>query len=203
LTATITDVQTTLAFSRKKLGRKMLTLGVTGLVVGILLLVFGDNDAILPGGIGVIAGGGMTAYEIYKIMRPSKPMLELTPRGIIIRFDMIKEMFIPWHEVHGVGSIEVSGDWLDRPVSWSNVTAVRVTKRFYDRNLHVDSNLLRGPHWHHFFIQRGDMVHVAFHEQLLPMKAEQLYAEIEARWLAFRGGKRATPAPAPTGGEAA
>jgi hypothetical protein len=194
VTATITDVQTTLAFSRKKLGRKMLWTGLLGLVVGVLLLIYGDNDAILPGGIGVLAGGPLAAYEVYKIMRPGKPMLELTPRGIIIRFDMIKEMFIPWHEVHGVGSIEVGGGWLDRSVSWSNVTAVRVTKRFYDRNLHVDSNFLRGPHWHHFFIQRGDMVDVAFHEQTLPMKAEQLYAEIEARWHAFRGAKRATPA---------
>jgi hypothetical protein len=194
LTATITDIQTTLQFSRKKIGRKMLLLGLTGLVAGILLLIYGDNDAILPGGLGVLVGVPMTAYELYKIMRPGKPMLELTPRGLILRFDLIKEMFIPWHEVHSVGSIEINGDWLDRSVSWSNVTAVRVTKRFYDRNLHVDSNFLRGPHWHHFFIPRGDMVDVAFHEQTLPMKAEQLYAEIEARWHAFRGEKRATPA---------
>jgi hypothetical protein len=201
LTATITDVQTTLAFSRRKLGRKLLWTGLLGLVLGVLLLVFGDNDAILPGGIGVLAGGPLTAYEVYKIMRPAKPLLELTPRGIILRYDLIKEMFIPWHEVHGVGSIEVSGDWHDHSVPWSVATAIRVTKRFYDRNLHVDSNFLRGPDWHRFFISRGDMVDVAFYEQILPMKAPQLYAEIEARWRAFRGAKRT--APAQPGGAAA
>ena len=90
MTATITDVQTTLAFSRKKLGRKMLWTGLLGLVVGVLLLIYGDNDAILPGGIGVLAGGPLAAYEVYKIMRPGKPMLELTPRGILIRYDVSK-----------------------------------------------------------------------------------------------------------------
>jgi hypothetical protein len=186
LTATITDVHTVLQFSRKKLGRKMLTLGLGGLVAGILLLVYGDNDAILPGGIGVLVGVPMTAYELYKTARPGKPMLELTPRGIILRYDLVQEMFLPWHEVHGVGSIEVNGDWHDHSVPGSIATAIRVTKRFYDRTLHVDSNFLRGPDWHRFFITRGDMVDVAFYEQIRPVKAAPLRAEIEARWLAFR-----------------
>ncbi len=194
MTLPITDVHTTLALSRKKMARKTLFLGVTGLVVGILLLIYGDNSAILPAGIGVLGGAPLTAYELYRIMRPTKPLLELTARGIILRYDLIKEMFIPWNEVRGVGSLEINRDWHDHSVPWSVITAIRVTKRFYDRNLHVDSNFLRGPHWHHFFIPRGDMVDVAFHEQILPMKAPQLYAEIEARWLAFRGASGAAAA---------
>jgi WD40 repeat protein len=72
---------------------------------------------------------------------------------------------------------------------------VEVSRRFYDRFIHVDSFLQRGPGWDNIFIQEGDAVQIALHGEMLPVKSEVLRAEIEERWKAFRDQPQGKTAP--------
>jgi hypothetical protein len=64
---------------------------------------------------------------------------------------------------------------------------VLVTKAFYDRVIHVDSWILRGPGWDAAYIPKDDMMQVAFHHEALPATAAELRTALETRWKAFRG----------------
>jgi hypothetical protein len=185
----VTDVQVTLRYGREKIGLRLLAIGVVGLFLGLAIVLYGDSrDLRLPGWVALILGAALTAYEFYKTANPGKPPLELSPRGIVFRIEMLKEIFIPWHEVRGVDAVEITDQtrrgalW---PVKFPNVTVVLVSRRFYERAIHTDS-ILRGPGWENTFVPAGDMVQVALHHVLLPVKPEQLRAAVEARWLAFR-----------------
>ena len=76
------------------------------------------------------------------------------------------EFLIPWTEVHGVDSISIEGF---RGAIFDNVTVVLVTQDFYDRVIHVDSFIRRGPGWDQFFIPRDGMMQVALHHAFLPV----------------------------------
>ena len=105
--------------------------------------------------------------------------------------EFVKTVLIPWSEIHGVDSIDISGSVGGRDAYLPDVTVVLVTRAFYDRYIHVRSWLLRGPGWHMNFVPKGDMMQVALHHEIMSATALELRAAVEARWSAFRDAKPA------------
>ena len=179
-----TDVNTILTFGREKLVRNMLRFALIAGVVGVLSVLVGGDDAELyfVGWGLIVFAVGWAAWEFSKTTRPQKPLVVLSPEGIHVRIEGATEFDIPWSEVRGVDSITVEGF---RGAVFDHVTAVLVTRDFYDRVIHVDSFLLRGPGWDQVFIPYDAMMQVALHHEILPVTAADLLAAVEARYRAF------------------
>lgn len=186
----VTDVHRTLIYSRQKQHRRWLAIGGFLLVVGIALayLQFGDFDAIdrIMTVAAIVLGGAMTLYALFRMLVPGKPVLVLSPAGLRLNIEWVKDILIPWHEVEGVDTIDITGSVGGNMVFLPGVTVVLTSRSFYDRHIYIDSLLLRGPGWDTNFIPKGDMVQVALHHEALPATAQELRAAVEARWRAFR-----------------
>jgi hypothetical protein len=115
-----------------------------------------------------------------------KPLLQLSPDGVMLRIGKDKEFRIPWNEIRDLGEADIRG----RGFRHRNVTVAMLSGSFFDANLPMRPGLARSSLWDYYFIPRGDVVQVAFHHEFLSISAEDLKAEIEARWHAFRGQQR-------------
>ncbi len=195
----VTDVNRTLAYGGQKMGKSSLRLGLLALAVCGVLIWLGPDVALdwLIAGIGIALGAALAIYGGVKWLAPPTPALVISPKGIRQYIDFVKTVDIPWHEVRGVDSIDISGK-VGRDVHHlTNVTVVLVTRAFYDRHIHVGSWFMRGPAWHMLYVPKndtmGDMVQVALHHQVVEASAAELREAVEWRWKAFRDAK---PAPA-------
>jgi len=182
--AAITDVNAILSFGREKLARKQLLFAAVAAGVGLVGILV-DDDGRLPHFVFwalLVFGVGWAGWEFSKSTLPQKPLLVLTPDAIFMRLEGATEFAIPWTEVRGIDSVRVESL---RGATFENVTVVLVSRDFYDRVIHVDSFIRRGPGWGQFFIPYGDMMQVALHHEILPVTAEDLLAAVEARYRAF------------------
>ena len=183
-----TDVNYTLKFGRQKVLRHFLVLGVLCLIVGIVGTswdgVRGKDKyiAYFAFAIGVL----LTGYAMHGTFNKTTPIAVLSPSGIVLDIEWVKNFLIPWHEVKAVEKIDVQVP----PRGWhktiSDVTAVVVSKAFYDRVVHVDNPFLRGPGWDSAFIDNGDTVQVTLNHAVLPASADEIFAAVDTRWKAFR-----------------
>ena len=189
----VTDVQKTLTYGTGKLGRWFLQMGLTALAAGgvLVLLQPGGFGEWFMVGLSLVVGAGSALYGFSRWRHP-KPMLTLSPAGLCLHMDMVKTVLIPWREIHGVDSIDISGRVGGRDAYAPGVTVVLVTRAFYDRHIHVRSWLLRGPGWHMNFVPKDDMMQVALQHDALPATAAELREAVEARWRAFRHTKPVT-----------
>jgi hypothetical protein len=190
-----TDVAEVLTYGREQLSRRTMQFGFIAAVVGGLSVFLGNgHEMLMYVGWGLIVFGvGYIAWEFGKTTQPQKPLLVLSPEGINMRVEGATEFFIPWQEVQGVDAITIRGP---RGATFKNVTVVRVSRALYDKVIHVDSFLRRGPGWDFTFIPEGDTVQVALHHCILPVQPDELRAAVEARWHAF-GGAMASGAASP------
>lgn len=195
----VTDVQQTLSYGSGKMGLTFLRLGLTALAAcGVLAWLQPRDFSSLEWAMtyfGLAVGAGCALYGFNRWLRP-KALLVLSPKGVQIHIDTLKTFLIPWHEVKGVETADISGTFRGRTVHFSGVTVVLVSRAFYDARIHVDSFLLRGPGWDFKFIPKGDMVQVALHHEALPATAIELREAITARWQAFRDAMPADQKPA-------
>jgi hypothetical protein len=176
----VTDVRATVGYGREKVHRQYLAIGLLGLFFGLACVLYAELGQLrLAGWVALLLGGALTAYEFYKAANPGKPLLELSPAGIRMQIEMVKDFLIPWREIKGVEMVDLDGGAFPR------VTAVLVTRAFYDRVIHVDTALLRGPGWENLFVARDGLMQVAMPHQILPVGAEELHRAVEARWRAF------------------
>ena len=178
------DVNRVLVFGREKLAQKqMLFAGIAAAVGFVGVLVADDDRVLFVVSIGLLVFGvGYAGWEFSKTTGKQKPLLVLSPEGLTIHIEGATEFTIPWTEVRGVDAITVEGL---RGATFDNVTVVLVSQDFYDRVIHVDSFILRGPGWDQFFIPRDGMMQVALHPSILPVKPADLLAAVEARYRAF------------------
>jgi hypothetical protein len=188
-----TDVHQTLAYSRQKLNRKWLAIGLVSLAAGVVIAYLGLDTLYdwLMSGLGIVLGAFMTLYALFRMLVPGKPMLVLSPEGLRLHIEWVKDIVIPWQEVRGVETVDIHGTFRGTPVEFLGVTAVVVSRGFYDHHIHIRSWFLRGPGWDTNFIPQGSTVQVALHHEALPVEAQELYTAVEARWLAFRSVKPA------------
>jgi hypothetical protein len=180
----IIDVKRVLVFGREKLVRKQMTFAAVAAVVGVAGVLFSDDDQMLTivSWVLIAFGVGWGGYELSKVTQPQKPLLVLSPKGVGMRVEGATEFLIPWTEVRGVDAITVTGP---RDAVFENVTVVLVDRAFYERVIHVDSFIRRGPGWDAIFIPRDGLMQVALHHEILPIDGPDLLAAVEARYRAF------------------
>jgi hypothetical protein len=190
----VTDVNQTLAYGGQKIGKQFLRLGVLAVAAcGIWIWLGPDNSfEWMAAAVGVALGIPLTIYGLVKWLAPPTPTLVISPQGIRQYLDFVKTIDIPWHEVRGVDSVDISGKVGRDHHHLQNVTVVLVTRKFYDQHIHVGSWIMRGPAWHMLYISKGDMVQVALHHEMVEASAAELREAVEWRWKAFRDVKPKT-----------
>ncbi len=189
---------------------RQLPTGLLLIFLGLFLLALVDLDRVpawTSVGIGLcfVLGSGVIGQALWTRVNPGKPLFALSPEGVHYRIPWVKEVLVPWHEIEGVDTIDVSAGsgvflWSGGvPVPsyttaiYRNVTVLLVSKRFYDTRIHVGSVFLRGPGWSANFVPKGSRVQIALHHELVSVEARALRDAVEARWRAFRD----PPAPEP------
>lgn len=183
-----TDVNHTLKFGRQKVARAFLFLGVACIAVSILLIstnTVRGSERYIPYfmfGLGVLLAG----YGLHHNFNAGTPVAVLSPTGIALNIEWVKNFLVPWHEVKAVERIDVRVPTKGWYTTYKGVTAVVISKKFYERYVHVDNMLLRGPGWEHNFIDNGDTVQIALNYAVLPASADEIYAAVDTRWKAFR-----------------
>jgi len=201
---TATDAQKTLAYGSGRMGRKFMQIGLVCVAACGALVWLQPRDFSTPDwamtSFGLAIGAACTLYGLDRMLRP-KSLLVLSPAGVQVHIDTLKTFLIPWHEVKGIDAIDITGTFRRAPVTFSGVTVVLVSRAFYDRQIHVDSWVMRGPGWDFNFVPRtdtimGDVVQVALHHEALPVTAAELREAVTARWHAFRDATPADPKPA-------
>lgn len=200
----VTDVQKTLSYGSGKMGRRALRLGLTALVAcGILAWLKPDDFGPIQWTMtyaGIAIGAACALYGLDRWLRP-KPLLVLSPKGVQITLDTLKTFLIPWHQVKGVETTDITARYRGRTETIFGVTVVLVTRAFYDEHIHVNSFIMRGPGWDFHFVPKndpvmGDLVQVALHHGNLPASAIELREAVTFRWKAFRDAKPADQKPA-------
>lgn len=184
---TLTDIHHPLILGDEKLASKWLLLGVICLICGAVVAFIGLRPSYdrLMTIFAFALGGGLTLYALFRMAIPGKPLVVMSETGLWLRIPGVKAVTIPWSEVHGVESVDITGTFRGREETYEGVTVVLVSRAFYEQNIHVGSWLMRGPSWHFNFVPQGEMVQVALHHDALPATAQQLRTAAETRWLAF------------------
>jgi len=183
--AAIHDVSCVLSFGREKLVQKTMFMAGIGGGVGIVALVLADDDMMMSLlGLAMVALClGVFGSELWKSTQEQKPLLVLTPVALFMRIEGVTEFAIQWSEMRGVDRIDIEDA---RGAVHKDVTVVVVDRVFYDRVIHVDSFLWRGPGWERFFVPLGDdRMQVGLHHTFLPVAADDLFAAVEARYHTF------------------
>jgi hypothetical protein len=189
------DVHETLEYRADTAIVRLLPVGLALCFLGLLGFAVYDADRpstemVLAICVLVAAGVGITAFALWRRSNRGKPVFVLSPTGVHYRIAWVKDILIPWREIKGIDTIEItSSNWSIRnpgTITFSNVTAILVSKKFYDAHIYVDSLFLRGPGWENIFIPKGAKVQVALHHELVSVEPRALREAVEARWHAFR-----------------
>jgi hypothetical protein len=172
-------------------------------LAGLALVVYADGKGRAGGWVLLAAGVGLTGFALYRQARPGRPVLTLSPGGLLLRAGG-RATLVPWREVHGVETVDLKVRNRVRGITVMAIhrdcTVVLVSQAFYEAHLDVGSVFLRGPAWDNVFVPRGEMVQVALHHEQLSVSPREVREPIEARWRAFgRGdGGHSTRAVGPT-----
>ncbi|MDQ8700540.1 hypothetical protein [Hyphomicrobium sp. LHD-15] len=171
---------------------QQLPLALFLVLLGLTVLAFPAGNKfehLLAAGILIAAGITWIAYALYRRAHPGKALITLTPSHLLFRIPMVKDIRIPWREITAVEVIDTSAFFpsLVRPrfLKFRNVTAIRVSRAFYDRNIHINSAFMRGPGWGNTFIVDDKSAKVALHHEAVGVPAEELRHGVETRWRAF------------------
>ncbi|HKY09415.1 MAG TPA: hypothetical protein VJQ55_14280 [Candidatus Binatia bacterium] len=197
------DVHQILEYRADTAIARLLPTGLGLCFLGLLGLALLDADRdssgefakiVLATGICLIAGLGTIGLALWRRANRSRPVFVLSPMGVHFRIPWVKEFLIPWREIRGIDTIDITtSNWSYRnpgTFTFHNVTAILVPKPFYDARIFVDSLFLRGPSWGNNFIVKGDLVQVALHHELVSVEPRALRDAVEARWNAFRNQPR-------------
>ena len=183
-----------------------------GLPIGVLtvfcgLAIFAMEQPALPplgttiGAAAAIAVGiGIAELALWRRFRRGGPVYVLSPTGVHYRGPWMKEIVIPWREIKGIDTIDVTWrHWLTRyphDMTSRGVTVVLVSKPFYDAYIHIGSLFMRGPYWYETkFIPKGDLIQCALHSEIVSVEPRALREAVEARWRAFRDQPAASVRP--------
>lgn len=190
----VTNVQQVLKYGSEKLTKKLLLFALVLFACGLADVVWFDAPRF-PGWPVMIAGLGWTLWEFWRLHNPGKPLLMLAPDGLRLRIVGIKDVLIPWQDVQAVSLIDMSVSTRYGSRTVRDVTVVDVSKAFYDRFIHIRNALARGPGWGDMFVDLGGSTRIALHHEVLPVEPSVLFAEVGARWNAFREKPRSGKAP--------
>jgi hypothetical protein len=138
------------------------------------------------------------AYAVFRHARPGRPVVRLTTDGIGYHRLWLRNVFIPWREVHAIGSLDIS-DTHGFAASNPNVAVVAVTQEFFARDIAQKRSFFEPPGSEFMFRSKDGLVQMALNCSEVAVKPEDYWIPMEARWLAFRNAPPVPPAEAPVG----
>ena len=144
-------------------------------------------------------GAGWIAFAIFRHNYPARPIIMLSPAGISFQRSWLRDLFIPWQDVQGVGPLEDENPG-HAPTIYPHTIAVSVTKDFYEQHMAPKRSLLSPPGSETMFRPRGAMMQMVLASPELVVEYEDFRAPIEARWKAFHDQPRSVaPSGRPSG----
>jgi hypothetical protein len=138
------------------------------------------------------------AYAVFRHVRPGRPVVRLSPDGIAYHRPWLRNVLIPWQDVHAVGPVDIS-DTHGFPATNPNVIVAAVTAEFYERDIAPKRSFFEPPNTDFMFRPKGALVQMALNSSEVAVKPEDYWIPMEARWLAFRNAPPVPPAEAPVG----
>jgi len=130
-------------------------------------------------------GLGWIAFSSYRHFYADRAIVSLSSAGIQFHRPWLRGLFIPWHEVRGVGHLEVpsiSGVPFVSPYS----AAVTVGQEFYERHVAPKRSFFAPPGAEAMFRPKGEMMQVVLNSADMTVKPEDFLGPAEIRWKAFR-----------------
>lgn len=182
------DVNKRLVWSRSKFHRKRLVVFVIGTLAAVAAALWLTDKELHRWGFGALAVVffGMCLYDTVRIFEPNSALIELLPQGIIFR-TTTEHFIVPWREIKSVDTIDITAEFNGQEDTFHDVTVIAVSKLFYDRVVHIDSYIMRGPGWDaHFIDKDANTVQLALHHNILPASAEEIRRQVEERWKVLR-----------------
>lgn len=144
----------------------------------------------------IYLGSGWTGYALLRHFYPARPILMLSPAGITYHRGCLKNLLIPWQEVHGVGPLE-SENASGFGSRFPQATAVVVTQAFYEQHIAPKRGMLAPPGFERIFQPKGAMMQMVLTQAEIIIFQKDLRELIDVRWKAFLN----QPPPAPAAGE--
>jgi len=135
----------------------------------------------------VIGALGWITFALYRHFNPARPILMLSRAGISYHASLLKNLLIPWHEVRGVDAFERTGA-SGIPDRYPDLTAVLVSREFYDQHILVKRSVFGGPKrsWDTMFVPKGSLMQMVLHYELFSVDPKHIREPVEARWKSFR-----------------
>lgn len=203
----VDDIHQTRVFRAEKFLMRQWPYALLLIALGGIVLALMDHDgsysasdrkALIAAFVLIAAGFAFIIYTFVRDAKPHKPSYELSPQGITNRLATKRELFIPWDEIYGIDTIDiVRTDWARvlrygyGTINFPHVTVVKVSKRFYDQNIHIDSMFTRGPFWSYHFIPDADLVMVSLMHEMVAVSPDDMRDAVEDRWRAFSNNPNA------------
>lgn len=174
------DLRGTVQFHSKGATRQMLFLALALFALSFAAVIGADERKLPLTLTGAAIGLIWSGYEFWRLFNPSKPMVVLSAMGVDYRIPGGMAVFIPWSEIHEVSAVEITTS----KASFSDVTALKVSKRFFEKEIE-DHLSLFGTQNKYLFLPKGNFVQVALHHELLGIPARPLREAVSARWYQF------------------
>jgi hypothetical protein len=188
------DVQRTREYASAFL-MKLIWIPAIALILGLLSLVYPRSGTEIPGWLCLIFGASMLAYMLFRQFSPEKPLLELSPHGMIYR--NASESLIPWQEILNITTTDLDDRSTIVKQTHKGLTVVWVSRQFHEAAILPGMPLWRRtPGFENNFISKGPRVGIVILDGMLWVpSAAALRAEIETRWRAFTNTPRDPDAP--------
>ena len=164
------------------------------LVVGLLALVYPSPSTAIAGWLCLVLGAGWLAYALFRQFKTEKPLLVLSPQGIVYR--NVSDSLILWQDILNITTTDLTDRSTMVKQTFKNITVIWVSRQFHDTVILPGAPLWRRtPGWEGNFIPKGPRVGILILHGLLSMSSAALRAEIEARWRAFKEYPRGPVSP--------
>lgn len=187
------DVQRTREYASAYL-MKLIWIPAIALILGLLSLVYPRSGTEVPGWLCLIFGAGMLGYMLFRQFKPEKPLLELSPHGMIYR--NASECLIPWQEILSVTVTDLTAPTPVVNRTFKGLIVVWVSRQFHETAVLPGMPLWRRtPGFENNFIPKGPRVGIIILDGMLWVPSATLRREIETRWRAFTGQPRGPDAP--------
>jgi len=178
-------VHATRKFGTEKYLIRKVPFAIGFILFGLLILYLADEDT--EGRVlGLLFIGASIAFIVLALHRrdtPQQAFVELSSAGILYRLGG-KDFRIPWKEVRDLRLIDIRRT---KGRSLRDITAIVVSRDFYEANMPIRSWWGKGPAWGEFFVNKGETVNIGFDHEVMSVSGGELWNEIEARWRAFSG----------------
>lgn len=133
----------------------------------------------------IYLGCGYTAYALFRHYHPGRPIVMLSQSGVLFHRSWLRDLFIPWQDIQGVGHLDTSSAGAPATANPHAIVVV-VTNDFYERYIAPKRSFLAPPGSELMFWPKGAMTQMVLTSTDVAVDPNDYRVPIEARWKAFR-----------------